>query len=143
MNEQCSLYNLAVEGAYPCALEWWQKEDLGKVITVRTKMSKVVEEALSFQNLFKDANSSLYGKIKAESDDPLAKIIESALTVEPYIVYIVADLMEGYDITAEDLQKFGLSADIASKSKHKEMITDYFNYSCSRYLVETLHKKNI
>ena len=117
---------------YQCGLEWWQREDLGQVVPVKYKLSDYVKSAMSNFFDYGYVNSSLSGRIMANSSDPLAKIIESGLTVEPYLSFIIADLLEGYDITEEELQKFGLPAELATKSNLVKMFTDYFDFSCTR-----------
>ena len=129
---RCNVYNLSLQGIYQCGLEWWQREDLGQVVPVKYKLSDYVKSAMSNFFDYGYVNSSLSGRIMANSSDPLAKIIESGLTVEPYLSFIIADLLEGYDITEEELQKFGLPVDLATKSNLVQMFKEYFEFSCTR-----------
>ena len=123
---------MAMQGAYQCGLQWWQGEDLGQSIDVQYKLSEVVKNAFSSIGDYDAVNAALAGNISANSTDPLAKIIESGLTVEPYLSFIIADLLEGYDITETELQKFNLPNYLANKGSLVNMFTDYFDFSCTR-----------
>ena len=117
---------------YQCALDWWQREDLGQVVAVKYKLSVLVKNALSGKIDYDSMNAQLTGKIRADSGDPFAKIIESVLTVEPYLSFLIAEIIEGYDFTESELRRLNLPTDLAVKSNLIEMFTDYFDYSCTR-----------
>ena len=129
---RCNVYNLGMQGIYQCGLEWWQREDLGQVVPVKYKLSDYAKGAMFVLFDYSSVNSSLSGRIMANSSDPLAKIIESGLTVEPYLSFIIADILEGYDITKAELQTFGLPVDLATKSNLVQMFKEYFEFSCTR-----------
>lgn len=132
-SEKCNIYNFGVNGGYTCALQWWNREDLGQTVDVQFKVSDIVEEALtSFQIDYQNVSLSIMDGIGAESVDPIAKIIESALAVEPYITYAVADLLNGYGITAAELQRFSLPPALADRVNQVKMFTEYFDFSCTR-----------
>ena len=129
---RCNLQNFALAGGSQCGLQWWQSRDLGQIVDVTYKASEIVKDTLNQmgQN-YSEINNSLKGVINATSVDPLAKIIESVLTVEPYTAFVIADLLVGFDITANELQQFGLPEDLASKDNLVKMFTEYFDVSCS------------
>lgn len=130
----CNLYSIGLSAAYQCGINWWQAEDLGKVVSVKYKLSDIVKESLRAmlnETTYASIDASLIGNIMADSTDPLAKIVESAVTVEPYLTFAIADMLEGYDITEAELQKFNLPADLATKSNLVKMFTDYFDFSCT------------
>ena len=128
---QCSVETVGA-AVYQCALDWWQREDLGQVVAVKYKLSVLVKNALSGKIDYDSMNAQLTGKIRADSGDPFAKIIESTLTVEPYLSFLIAEIIEGYDFTESELRRLNLPTDLAVKSNLIEMFTDYFDYSCTR-----------
>lgn len=132
-SQQCNLYRFGTKGAYQCALDWWQLQDLGVVVDTFYKPSLLVREMLKDMGIdYENATRSLIGQIMAESNDPIGKIIESGLTVEPHITFALADLLVAYGITAEELQRFSLPTELADRDNLIKMFTYYFNFSCDR-----------
>jgi len=120
---RCNLYNFGVNAGLPCGLQWWQSNDLGQSITVSNKISD--------PPLYSSINSTLTGQIAAESDDPLAKIIESVLTVLPFYSNFLADFLYSLELTPDILYIFNLSQDFATKGFLQQLAKEYFDFSCS------------
>ena len=129
---QCNLYNLGMNGAFPCALQWWNSNDLGQIIDFDLKVSDIVKAALTKFNVsLTEINDTLHGNINASSPDPLSKIIESGVVVEPYPLFAVADLLLGEQITVAELEMFGLPAALADRTSLQTMYKKYFDASCT------------
>jgi len=81
--------------------------------------------------LYSGINSTLAGQIAAESDDPLAKIIESAHTMLPSLANYLADVAYSLDLTPQMLYIFNLPEEFATKEFLQQMEKEYFDFSCS------------
>lgn len=130
---RCNLYNFGVNAGLPCGLQWWQSNDLGQSITVSNKISDLARSVLDTIDppLYSSINSTLTGQIAAESDDPLAKIIESVLTVLPFYSNFLADFLYSLELTPDILYIFNLSQDFATKGFLQQLAKEYFDFSCS------------
>jgi len=100
---------------------------------VTNKISDIARNVMNTINesLYHDLNLSLVGQIMAESNDPLAKVIESALAAFPSYVSFLADIMYSLELTPEMLQHFNLPQELATKEFLQLMTKEYFDFSCS------------
>jgi len=125
-SRECNLHNFGIHGAATCGLQWWQSNDLGETIRVSNKVSEIVKNLVNSVNasIYDDLSLSLHGQIMAESNDPPAKVIESALTAFPFYASIAADILYSLELTP-DIEE------LATKEFLQQMTKEYFDFSCS------------
>lgn len=126
---KCNLYNFSVTGVLPCGIEWWQSKDLAESTDGRAK--SIVENALkSFGLNIDDLNTELNKTLTSNSDDPLGKLVESAALLEPYSLYMAADLIKGFGMTAAELEKLKLPTTWTNQQQLIDLYQTYFDKSC-------------
>lgn len=132
--EECSLHELAMNGAFPCGFEWWQKHDLGQDINVTNKISDIAKRVLMA------VDSTLYNEIYEElfelpdigSGDPIAKVVESTIILFPSVSGLLSEVMNAVDLSPEALTALNLSSEDFDKRGLSKMVKEYFTASCSK-----------
>jgi len=100
---------------------------------VTNKISNIARNVINTidESLYRDLSLSLAGQIMAQSNDPLAKVIESALAAFPSSASLLADIMYSLELTPEMLQLFNLPQELATREFLQQMTKEYFDFSCS------------
>lgn len=130
--QQCNLYSFALGPAVQCGQQWWAESDFHtRTDDLDTQATDIIVMVLrNFNVSAEEANIGLNDAFGSSFQNPLQKLVESVMLVEPYLAYAVMDLVEGFDLTAVELGKLGLPADWTEKSKLMNFYESYFQLSC-------------
>lgn len=126
---QCNGHNFVMQGVYSCGLNWWQSKDLSQY-TADSNMTAtdIVEDVLQYFGMnLSDVNAALYNLPLTTSLD---KLVETVALVEPYTVYMAADVFQGFNLTAADLQKLGLPSSWTNRQKLIDLYQYYYSKNC-------------
>jgi len=138
-SQTCNVHNLVFGPLLECGMKWWQDYDLAVEIEskVTDKLSDVIETLLTYFSVDIDAeiNSFLDGNINATTNNSFAKIVESALTIEPYPLFVAADLVLSLGFSAPILNEIGINGDLGTREGLLKMIGEYIDFGCSETYV--------
>lgn len=129
---QCNMFNLYRFGIFPCYSSWWQTNSFEEQTSdLELQFFEIITKALEFFGLPPDIyNPLLNYELAVRLDNPLAKLVETYSLIEPYAVYMVMDLIEGFDLTVEELTKLGFPTSWTSSQERMKFYQNYLNKAC-------------